>query len=367
MSTSESSPASSNDDDPLEERLLRRVEVLHEVDDAAGELERLLEHRVGALVAEADLEALVEERHLAQPLDQRLGAELGLLEDRGVGPERDGRAVLLRRRRLASSLSCGLAALGEVLLPLAAVAVDLEVEAARQRVDHRHADAVEAAGDLVALAAELPAGVQHGQHDLGRRLALVLGVVVDRDAAAVVGHAAAAVGEQRDVDPGAVAGHRLVDRVVDDLVDEVVQTGRAGGSDVHPGAFADRFEALENGDVLGGVRHARAPRSRRLARTAGEGRARTGATPRPNRPEKSAKPQVRGLNCRSAPVYQTEPRNSVVFRPISPAPSAPRPTTRPRTAVATTRRPTTAVAALDERGLEVAQLGRPRAGRRRPP
>ena len=135
-------------------------------------------------------------------------------------------------------LVLGLAALGEVLLPLAAVAVDLEVEAARQRVHHRHADAVEAAGDLVALAAELPARVQHGQHDLGRRLALVLGVVVDGHAASVVDDAAPAVGEQRDVDPGAVAGHRLVDGVVDDLVDQVVEPGRAGGSDVHPGPFA---------------------------------------------------------------------------------------------------------------------------------
>ena len=86
-------------DHPLEQRLLRGVEVLHEVADAAVELEVDREHRVDALVAEADLEALVEERHLAQPLDQGLRAELGLLEDARVGPERDGRAVLLRRSR----------------------------------------------------------------------------------------------------------------------------------------------------------------------------------------------------------------------------------------------------------------------------
>ena len=166
-------------------------------------------------------------------------------------------------------LVLGLAALGEVLLPLAAVAVDLDVEAARQRVDHRRADAVQAAGDLVALAAELPARVQHGHDDLGRGLALVLGVVVDRHAASVVGHAAAAVGEQRDVDAGAVPGHRLVDGVVDDLVDQVVEAGRAGGSDVHPGPLPDRFETLENGDVLGGIRHARVPRSLPGARPGG--------------------------------------------------------------------------------------------------
>ena len=91
-----------------------------------------------------------------------------------------------------------------------------------QRVDDRHADAVEAAGDLVALAAELAAAVQLGEGDLDAGHLLLL-VDVGGDAAAVVDHPAAAVGQQRDVDPGGVAGHRLVDGVVDDLPHAVVQ------------------------------------------------------------------------------------------------------------------------------------------------
>ena len=58
---------------------------------------------------------------------------------------------------------------------------------------------------------------------------------------------------QRDVDPGAVAGHRLVDRVVDDLPDQVVQSGETGGPDVHAGPLADRIEPFEDLDVLGVV------------------------------------------------------------------------------------------------------------------
>ena len=42
----------------------------------------------------------------------------------------------------------------------------LDVEPAGQGVDHGDADAVQAAGDRVAAAAELAAGVQHGEHDL---------------------------------------------------------------------------------------------------------------------------------------------------------------------------------------------------------
>ena len=67
---------------------------------------------------------------------------------------------------------------------------------------------------------------------------------VDRDAAAVVDDPDAAVGEQGDLDAVGVAGHRLVDGVVDDLLDQVVQAALAGRADVHAGPLADRLEAL---------------------------------------------------------------------------------------------------------------------------
>ena len=116
---------------------------------------------------------------------------------------------------------------------------------------------MQTARDLVALAAEFPAGVQHGQHDFCRGLVLVLGMVVHRDATPVVGDAAGPVREQRHVDPVRVAGHRFVDGVVHDLVDQVVQTGQTGRTDVHTRAFSDRFEALQHRDVFRPVRHAR--------------------------------------------------------------------------------------------------------------
>ena len=56
-----------------------------------------------------------------------------------------------------------------------------------------------------------------------------------------------------DLDAVAVAGDRLVDGVVDDLVDEVMETARAGRADVHAGALANRLQPLEDGDVLGAV------------------------------------------------------------------------------------------------------------------
>ena len=115
---------------------------------------------------------------------------------------------------------------------------------------------MQAAGDLVAAAvAELAAGVQHGQHDLGGG-ALLLLVHVDGDAAAVVGDRDAVVRVQHDLDRVAVAGERLVDGVVDDLVDQVVEAALAGRADVHAGSLADRLEAFEDGDVGGLVARA---------------------------------------------------------------------------------------------------------------
>ena len=76
------------------DRGLVLVEVLDELDDAA-----LVEEGVAtpvALVLDDDLQALVEERELAQAVRQRVEGVGGLFEDLGVGLEGDGGAALLR-------------------------------------------------------------------------------------------------------------------------------------------------------------------------------------------------------------------------------------------------------------------------------
>ena len=133
------------------------------------------------------------------------------------------------------------------LLVRLAVPVDLHVEPRGQRVDHRDADAVQAAGDRVGVGIELAAGVQDRHDDLDGGLAL-LRVHLGRDAAAVVVDRHAAVGPQRHDHGVGVAGHRLVDRVVDDLPHQVVQAALAGRADVHAGPLADGVQALQHGD-----------------------------------------------------------------------------------------------------------------------
>ena len=93
--------------------------------------------------------------------------------------------------------------------------------------------------------------MEHGHDDFGGRAAF-LGLDVDRDAAAVVDDADRAVGVDRDDDVVAVAGERLVDRVVDDLENHVVQAGTVVGiADVHAGPFANGLKSLQDLDFTG--------------------------------------------------------------------------------------------------------------------
>ena len=63
--------------------------------------------------------------------------------------------------------------------------------------------------------------------DLPRKLRVRL----DRHAAAVVGDGDVAIRVEHHVDEGRVAGHRLVHRIVDDLGEQMMQSGLVGAAD----------------------------------------------------------------------------------------------------------------------------------------
>src|SRR5262249_10253055 len=156
----------------------------------------------------------------AEALDQDVVLVVeSVLEDLAVGQELDRRAVV---SGVADSpeLSGRLAA-DELLDEGAAIAVDFGFQMLRQGVDDRNADPVQSAGTFVATAAKLAAGVQHRQDDLERRPLLHF-VHVDWNAAAVVDHRDRAISVDGDQDIVAFAGERLVDTVVDNLVNQVV-------------------------------------------------------------------------------------------------------------------------------------------------
>ncbi len=231
--------------------LLGRVEVLDVVDESllvevhdrhglAGSLEV-------ALVDEGDREPLVEEGDLLETGAQGLEVEVDRLESVRARPERDDRpgaldGLLLLERCLRDPVPV-------LLAPRVAHPVDFDGQPAREGVDDRHTDAVQAPRNRVASPAELSTGVEDRHDDLDARLLLLL-VLRDRDATAVVDDPDSAILGHRHDDLVAVAGERLIDRVVDDLVHEVVQAARAGGSDVHAWTLAHRLKAFENLDLV---------------------------------------------------------------------------------------------------------------------
>ena len=76
---------------------------------------------------------------------------------------------------------------------------------------------MKSAGNLISAAAELAARMQHGIHDLERRFAGLL-LDVHGDAAPVVRDADYVAGLDCNLNVGAVSGKRLVNGVVDNLV-----------------------------------------------------------------------------------------------------------------------------------------------------
>ena len=209
--------------------------------------------RYRALVGQGDAHPAVEESLFPQALEQRLVAVLGgLLKHDRVGLEDDRGAGGSRRADLFQ-IAVRLAAL-EPLLILGAVAAYPHHQPFRQGVDHGCTHAVQAAGHLVAgiFAAELAAGVQHGVHNGDSRNAQ-LGLDVHGDAAAIVRYFDDVAGLDGDLDVGAVPGQGFVDGVVHDLVHQMVQAGRTGGTDIHAGAFAHSLQTFQDLDLCAAV------------------------------------------------------------------------------------------------------------------
>ena len=230
-------------DDLLVEGGLVAVDIGDELPDAALVAHGLGLLSAGSCVADGDAQAGVQERLLPHTGVQRLVVVLQRVEHLRVGLEGHGGAGVVG---VADDLHLlGDVPAGELHFVNFPVLVYLHRQPLAQGVDHAGAHAVQTAGDLVAAAAELAAGVQHGEHHLQRGTSR-LRLHVHGDAAAVVGDGDGVAGVDGHGDIRAVPGQRLVDGVVHDLIDQMVQSAGAGGADIHTGALAHRLQALQH-------------------------------------------------------------------------------------------------------------------------
>ncbi len=225
--------------------ILGLVEPGDKLPDAAGIAHVVLLLLAGTLVHGADAQSGVEEGLFPHPGVEDLIVIDRVLKHLGVGLEGHGGTGTVRCAHHGHFL--GDMSPGELHFIDLSVPVDLDGEPLGQGVDHAGAHAVEAAGDLVSATAELAAGVEHGIHHFQSGPSR-LGLDVHGDAAAVVHHGDGVAVVDLHQNVGAVARQGLVDGVVHDLVDQVVQSGRRGGADIHAGALAHRLQPFQHLD-----------------------------------------------------------------------------------------------------------------------
>ena len=230
----------------FEQHVRALVEVLDELHDSAGVMIGLGE--AIAFVLEADRDAGVEEGEFLQPAGHRLLVEGGGFHDRPVRLEP---CVRTRRIRRANDLEGGDGSAPLVALKvLVTVSEDPYLEPFGEGVHDVDSDPVQPARHLVGVPVELGARVEDRHDDLERR-SVVLRVDLDGDATTVVPDRARSIFVEGDRDLGTGPREDLVDRVVDDLVDELVQAARVGRPDIHSGASTDRGKTLEDLDGTG--------------------------------------------------------------------------------------------------------------------
>ena len=242
--------------------LLGLVDVIDKTLHAADK--RKIVFLAGALVGQANPHAVIQERQFAHALGEDVVVEFHVAEDGDIGHEMHFGAAVFRvaynvhgRIRNAvfghelAVLHHATMKLHEVLL---AVAAHGEAQPFGQAVHARHAHAVQAARDLVAVLVELAAGVQLGHYDFSSAalwIVLVVELQARRHAAAVVGHGDGVIGVNGDVDVVAMSGERFVDGIVQHFENEVVQTRAIRRiADIHPRPLADRLQTFK--DLNGG-------------------------------------------------------------------------------------------------------------------
>jgi hypothetical protein len=119
------------------------------------------------------------------------------------------------------------------------------IKASGESVDDRATDTVKSTGHGVTAAAELSPGVENSEDNLNRRLTLC-GVNIDGNSSTIVNDTNSAVLQNGYLDVVAIPCEGFINGVIDDLIDQVVQSAGTGRTDIHSGTFAYGFETFEN-------------------------------------------------------------------------------------------------------------------------
>ncbi|MPM70900.1 hypothetical protein SDC9_117861 [bioreactor metagenome] len=236
-------PLARHVDDGLMQGVFVAVDVGNKLPDAPLKVHLMGSFLFRAGIYRTDAKPGIEKRLLPHTGMKGLIVKNGFLKHLGVRLEGDLGAVGVAFSYHGEGL--GNRAPGKLHLVYLSVLVDLHLQPFRQGVHHRGAHAMEAAGDLIAAAAEFSAGVEDGKHHLQGGLACLL-LDIHRDAPAVVHNRDDISRQNAHRDIVAVPGQRLVDGVVHNFVYQMVQARRGRGADIHARPLPNGLKALQN-------------------------------------------------------------------------------------------------------------------------
>ncbi len=222
------------------------VEKINKLHNSALELENLFSLFALALVFQRNHKAFVEESNLSEAIFHGVITKNCGLENFVVRPECDCCSALVSlAHNLERRHSFSTRKFNDVI---EAVLINLRHHFAGECVHAGNTHAVQAAGNFVALASELPARVQFGENNFHRAFALFLDYAC-WNATAVIGHTARAIFIDCNGNLSAIACKGLVDRVINNLRHQVMQPVLVSRADIHARPLSNRVEPLQHLNV----------------------------------------------------------------------------------------------------------------------
>ena len=237
-------------DNAFVQRRFRLVDVVDERGQAAFIMHNRFPRLAAPVVDQFEINAGIEERLFADASFQRVEIKFG--HGKGFRRRQEGHFRSVAAVGVADNFQMlDHVAVGKGNHMLVPFAPDAQFKPGGKRVDDGNADPVQTARNLVGIVVELAARVQLGHNHFRRGNAFFL-VHAYRNAATVVADGGGTVGIEDDFGFVAIAGERLVDRVVQHFVNHVVKAGAViGVADIHARAFANRVQPAQDFDRIG--------------------------------------------------------------------------------------------------------------------
>ena len=205
----------------------------------------LLRPFFGSLVRKCKTQPLRQEGHFPESLLQHIEIKLDILKDLPVREKCHLCAVLIAAafsdnlqlvHRLASLIS---------LLVDFSLVKNPDLQPLGEGVDDGCAHTVKTSGYFISSSAEFSSGMENGKHNLNGGDSRLM-INSNGDSPAVIRHSHGIILMNRNLYMIAGTCKSLIDRIINNFINQMMQTSGRSGSDIHTGSFAYRFEAFQN-------------------------------------------------------------------------------------------------------------------------